>query len=95
MRRVPALSLVVAFVVMLGLFPTRWIAPLTGDLSSILWVPLSPIAHGMTAMRLWLRPRTAVSTEGDAAILADRDYYRGLWHAEQIRVQELEKIKCV
>ena len=76
---------------MLGLFPTRWIAPLTGDLSSILWVPLSPISHATTAMRLWLRPRTAASTEGDAAILADRDYDRGLWHAEQIRVQELEK----
>ena len=42
-------------------------------------------------MRLWLRPRTAASTQVDAAILADRDYYRGLWHAEQILVQELEK----
>ena len=91
MRRIPPIALVVAFVVMLGLFPTRWISPLAGDLSSILWVPLSPISHGMTAMRLWLRPRTAASTEGDAAILADRDYYRGLWHAEQILVQELEK----
>lgn len=91
MRRIPPIALVVAFVVMLGLFPTRWIAPLTGDLSSILWVPLSPIAHGATAIRLWLRPRVVLQTDGDSAILADRDYYRGLWHAEQIRVQDLEK----
>ncbi len=76
---------------MLGLAPTRWIAPLTGDLSAVLWVPLSPLAHGATSMRLWLRPRVALRTESDGAIEADRDYYRGLWHAEQIRVQELEK----
>ncbi|MDA0214171.1 MAG: hypothetical protein O2875_02270 [Planctomycetota bacterium] len=91
MRRIPPIALVVAFVVMLGLLPTRWIAPLTGDLSSILWVPLSPIAHGATAMRLWLRPPKVTTTEGDGSISADRDYYRGLWHAEQILVQELEK----
>ncbi len=91
MRRIPPLALVVTFIVLLGLCPTRWIAPLTGDLSSVLWVPLSPLSHGATSMRLWLRPRPASAAIDEAAAVVDRDYYRGLWHAERIRTEELEK----
>lgn len=91
MRRIPLIALVVACIVMLGLLPTRWIAPLTSDLSSIVWVPLSPLAHGTTIIRLWLRPGKAPPAAADAAVLVERDYYRGLWHGEQIRSQELER----
>jgi len=90
-RRIPLIAIVVACIVMLGLLPTRWIAPLTSDLSSIVWVPLSPVAHGTTIIRLWLRPGKAPLAAADAAVLVERDYYRGLWHAEQIRSQEFER----
>lgn len=76
---------------LLGLCPTRWIAPLTGDLSSVLWVPLSPLSHGATAMRLWLRPRPITPSTDESTAVAERDYYRGLWHAERIRIEALEK----
>ncbi len=76
---------------MLSLFPTRWIAPFTGDLSSILWVPLSPMAHGASSIRMWLRPPVELRSDLDRAIATDRDLYRGLWHAEQIQVEELQK----
>lgn len=91
MRRIPLIALVVASIVMLGLLPTRWIAPLTSDLSSIVWVPLSPLAHGTTSIRLWLRPGKAPLVAADATVVVERDYYRGLWHAEQIRSQALER----
>ncbi|MSR43837.1 MAG: hypothetical protein EXS15_00550 [Phycisphaerales bacterium] len=85
------IMLVIALFVVLGVLPTRWIAPLGSDLSSILWVPLTPIAHGGTAIRLWLRPRVDAENEADRALATDRDYFRGLWHAEQIRVAELQR----
>lgn len=91
MRRIPPLALVVTFIVLLGLCPTRWIAPLTADLSSVLWVPLSPLSHGATSMRLWLRPRQITPSPDETSAVAERDYYRGLWHAERIRIEELEK----
>ncbi|MSQ90579.1 MAG: hypothetical protein EXS01_04180 [Phycisphaerales bacterium] len=91
MHRIPPFLIAVACVVLLGLLPTRWIAPLTTDLSSVLWVPLTPLAHLGTEIRLWLRPRSELPTEADRAVREDRDFYRGLWHSEQIRVQDLEK----
>lgn len=64
---------------------------MTGDLSSVLWVPLSPLSHGATAMRLWLRPRPVTPSTDEATAVAERDYYRGLWHADRIRIEQLEK----
>ncbi len=90
-RRIPPLALVVTLIVLLGLCPTRWIAPLTGDLSSVLWVPLSPLSHGATAARLWLRPRPNTPSIDEATAVAEREYYRGLWHAERIQTELLEK----
>lgn len=91
MRRIPPLALVVSLVVLLGLCPTRWIAPLTGDLSAVVWVPLAPLSHAATTVRLWLRPRPAATTGDDATAAVERDYYRGLWHAERIQTEALEK----
>jgi len=90
-RRIPPIVIAVAFVMLLGLVPARWVAPWSSDLSAVVWVPLSPLAHAGTSIRLWLRPGNAASREADASVVEERDRYRGLWHAEQIKVQELEK----
>ncbi|MSR28101.1 MAG: hypothetical protein EXS03_00805 [Phycisphaerales bacterium] len=91
MRRVPPIALVVTCVVLGGLLPTPWIAAITGDLSSVLWIPLSPLSHGSTALRVWLRPGSGATPAADGSISEDRDYFRGLWHAERLRVAELER----
>jgi len=90
-RRIPPIVIAVAFVMLLGVMPARWVAPWSSDLSAVLWVPLSPLAHAGTSVRLWLRPGHGAPREADASVVEERDRYRGLWHAEQIKVQELEE----
>jgi len=90
-RRIPPIVIAVAFVMLLGVVPARWVAPWSSDLSAVLWVPLSPLAHAGTSVRLWLRPGNGASREADASVVEERDRFRGLWHSEQIKVQELEK----
>ena len=91
MRRIPPIALVV-MALTLGVFlPTPWIAPLTADLSAVLWVPLSPLSHGASAIRVWLRSGEPQRAPSDSALESDRDHFRGLWHAERLRVQELER----
>jgi len=90
-RRIPPIVIAVACVMLLGVMPARWVAPWSSDLSAVLWVPLAPLAHAGTSARVWLRPGERVSPEVDAGVVEERDRYRGLWHAEQIRVQDLEK----
>jgi len=90
-RRIPPIVIAVAFVMLIGLMPARWVAPWSSDLSAVLWVPLSPLAHAGTSVRLWLRPGGRAVAVADAGLVEERDRYRGLWHAEQIKVRELEK----
>ncbi len=91
MRRVEPIALVIALVVLAGLLPTSWVGPVTRDLSSILWVPLSPLSHGATAIRVWLRPGVGMPTDADRAVAGESDQFRALWHAERLKVEELEK----
>lgn len=75
----------------MSFMPTAWVAGLTGDLSSILWVPLSPLSHAATSLRVWMRPEAVAASQGEQALLVDRDLYRGLWHAQMLKVEELER----
>lgn len=90
MRRVEPIALVIALVVVLGLLPTSWVRPITRDLYSILWTPLSPLSHGATAVRVWLRPGVGMPTDADRAVAEDRDRFRALWYAERLKVEGLE-----
>lgn len=91
MRSLPPTALAIAAVVMMSLMPTSWVASFAGDLSSILWVPLSPISHAATAARVWMRPQPVAASEGEQKLIEERDYYRGLWHSQLQRVKELEQ----
>lgn len=75
-----------------ALAPARWLRPWTGDLSALVWVPLRPPAHLLTALRHWLRPGDEASANRDVQLLVeDRDRFRALWHGEQLRVEELQQ----
>jgi len=84
-----AVTVVITGVV--GLLPVRWLLPWTNDLSALLWLPLRPPAHALTALRLWLRPLLEdPGKPRDAQLLLDeRDRFRALWHAERLRAEEL------
>lgn len=84
---------VVGVVLIISLLPAPWVAPWSADLSAILWIPLTPAAHVLALVREWLRPELAaeaLSPEAAAELTSQRDQFRGLWHAEQLRADELE-----
>ncbi len=91
MRKIPPIALVLVALTLGVFLPTPWVAPVTADLSAVLWVPLSPLSHAASAIRLWLRPGDAAVSASVQALESDRDHYRGLWHAERLRVEELER----
>lgn len=85
------LAIVIATVA-LALAPAAWLLPWTNDLSSLLWLPLRPPAHGLTVLRHWLRPPAEPGAGGDAQMIRDeRDRFRALWHAERLRAEELSQ----
>jgi hypothetical protein len=75
----------------LALAPAAWLRPWTTDVSDLLWLPLRPAAHGLTALRHWLRPGQQPDRGGGDAelLLQERDRFRSLWHAERLRAEEL------
>jgi len=75
----------------MALAPAAWLRPWTTDVSDLLWLPLRPAAHGLTALRHWLRPGQQPDRGGgDAELLSqERDRFRSLWHAERLRAEEL------
>jgi hypothetical protein len=76
----------------MALAPARWLRPWTDDLSALLWVPLRPPAHLLTALRHWLRPSGDAAAGRDVQLLIeDRDRFRALWHSEQLRAEELQQ----
>ncbi len=84
---------VVGLVLAISLLPANWVAPWSADLAAILWIPLTPAAHVLALVREWLRPELAtgaLSADAAAELTSQRDQFRGLWHAEQLRADELE-----
>ncbi len=83
-------AIVVLGTAVLCLFPAKWLASFTNDLSAVLWLPLRPPAHGLTILRHWLRPPQEDAGPRDAQFLLDeRDRFRALWHAERLRAEDL------
>lgn len=73
-----------------ALLPTTWIAPFSSALAQVVWIPMAPVAWGGGVARHWLRP-AVVEPAGDAAALrAERDLFRGLYHEERQRAEELQ-----
>jgi len=78
--------------VALSLLPVSLLRPWTNDLSALLWIPLRPPAHGLTALRHWLRPpRDETAVRDSQLLLEDRDRFRALWHGERLRAEELSQ----
>lgn len=70
--------------------PTVWIAPVTAALAQVVWIPMAPVAWAGNSARQWLRP-SALESSGDAAVLrSERDLFRGLYHDERQRAEELQ-----
>ncbi len=91
MRRAPSIAIAIACIVLAGILPTPWMAGVTRDISSVLWVPLSPLSHGATAVRVWLRPATSGVPEADNGLVEECGRLRGRLHAEYLKVEELER----
>lgn len=74
------------------MLPSRIVAPWTADIAAVLWLPLTPPAHALTALRHWLRPPRDDAKFIDSQLLSDdRDRFRAMWHSERIRAEELEQ----
>lgn len=87
----------------LGLAPLRWLW-WVADVADILALPLAPLNDGFGAVAAWLRPGDRIGPRPGAgladdgwpmdavaldALIADRDTYRALWHAERLRNEDL------
>lgn len=87
-----AFLVVVLATAAVSVMPARWLRPWTNDLSGLIWVPLRPPAHLLTALRHWLRPAKEDASARDMQLLVeDRDRFRALWHSEQLRAEELQQ----
>lgn len=66
--------------------------PWTTDIAAVLWLPLTPPAHALMALRHWLRPPRDELKYLDSQLLSDeRDRFRALWHSERIHAEDLEQ----
>ena len=73
-----------------AVLPTAWVAPVTSALAQVVWIPMAPVAWAGNAARQWLRPSVS-DASGDAATLrSERDLFRGLYHDERQRAEELQ-----
>lgn len=72
------------------LLPTGWVAPLTSALAQVVWIPMAPVAWGGSVARHWLRPAAAELAGDAAALQSERDLFRGLYHEERQRAEELQ-----
>lgn len=70
--------------------PTTWVAPVTSALAQVVWIPLAPVAWIGGTARHWLRPAVAEPAGDSAALRGERDLFRGLYHDERQRAEELQ-----
>ncbi|MDA1008165.1 MAG: hypothetical protein O2800_04065 [Planctomycetota bacterium] len=94
MRR-PSRALVVGILSTACAFaPSRFLAPWTNDLGSVVWIPFAPLGFTFSTVRVWLRPPIAdldLTSPVGRHLVSERDRYRGLWHSERIANDELRK----
>lgn len=90
MRMPRPITCAVGGLVCAAMLPTAWVAPVTSALAQVAWIPMAPVAWGGGVARHWLRP-AVVEPVGDAATLrGERDLFRGLYHEERQRAEELQ-----
>lgn len=87
-------KLVVTLVLaVLALLPPAWLTPWSGDVASIVALPVRPLEWAFARVRRALRPAPEVA-DGDARLREltdDREHYRSLWFGERLRSAELEQ----
>ena len=76
----------------ISILPARWLLPWTGRVGEVASLPLVPLGHGFTAVRVWLEvggpredPRTTEVWKKEAGI------YRQKAHAAQNEVRRLQQ----
>lgn len=88
-----ALLITTLVVLVLSLMPTRWLVPWTADVGSIVSLPLTPLGHAAGSVLAFVRPPSTEELP-DASeldrVLAERDAFRGRWHAARLHVEQLE-----
>ena len=80
-------------VLVLAFLPTRWLLPWTGDLGSIIALPLTPLGHAAGSALALVRPVDEDPLPDPAEvnrIIEERDAYRGRWHAGRLQIERLE-----
>ena len=78
--------------VVISIAPSQRVIPWTTDIAAVLWLPLTPPAHALMALRHWLRPLRDELKYLDSQLLSDeRDRFRALWHSERIHAEDLEQ----
>ena len=78
--------------VAISIAPSQRVIPWTTDIAAVLWLPLTPPAHALMALRHWLRPPRDELKYLDSHLLSDeRDRFRALWHSERIHAEDLEQ----
>ena len=78
--------------VAISIAPSQRVIPWTTDIAAVLWLPLTPPAHALMALRHWLRPPRDELKYLDSQLLSDeRDRFRALWHSERIHAEDLEQ----
>lgn len=73
-----------------SMMPTGWVAPITSMLAQVAWIPLAPVAWAGNGARHWLRPSVPEMAGESAALRDDRDRFRGLYHEERARAEDLQ-----
>lgn len=77
----------------LSLLPPRWLQPWTSDVAAVVWFPLRPIEHGLSAIGRAMRApaeRDPSLDERSRELSNERDELRGLLYAERLRSADLE-----
>jgi len=93
-RQTRALPIGIAVTVALSLFPASWLS-WTSDLSDVVRVPVTPVAHVGVMIKGWVRPALIHSDlptdekERNELAVSEREHYRQMYHAQLLRSMEL------
>ncbi len=72
--------------------PARFLAPWSGELGEVAWIPFVPVGLLLGQVRAWLRPAIPeLDLQSPLAqqLVRERDSYRGLYHASKIEAERL------
>ncbi len=74
--------------------PARFVAPWSGELEKVAWIPFVPLGLLLGQVRSWLRPAIPeLDLQSPLAqqLVKERDSYRGLYHAAKIEAERLAR----